>query len=151
MSRNFHPCKLVPQIHVSHFRSCIFDRPVFSCLAFSVAPIKGRMLFPLPSQQCYSTKIHQSNIRKYKYDKSKITYQYRSSFSQCTRDVIPNSSKDVVTIRFDSTAICSFIGCHKCRHLLGVIAATQVHLKTIIYTNRMPLVIRIDNRSNLYE
>jgi len=42
MSRNFHPCKLVPQIHVSHFQVLHFDRPVFSCLAFSVAPAAAR-------------------------------------------------------------------------------------------------------------
>ena len=69
-SRIFHPCKLVPHFHVSHFppvqsgaensclafstlafwcrrfmsrifHPCIFDRPVFSCLAFSVAPWKS--------------------------------------------------------------------------------------------------------------
>ena len=39
------------------FRSCIFDRPVFSCLAFSVAPRtpSGRMPFLPPKQQRQST------------------------------------------------------------------------------------------------
>ena len=43
MSRNFHPCKLVPQIHVSHFpplqHGAAFSCPASSCLAFSASPL----------------------------------------------------------------------------------------------------------------
>ena len=42
MSRNFYPCKLVPQIHVSHFpplqHGAAFSCPASSCLAFSASP-----------------------------------------------------------------------------------------------------------------
>jgi len=42
MSCNFHPCKLVPQIHVSHFpplqHGAAFSCPANSCLAFSASP-----------------------------------------------------------------------------------------------------------------
>jgi len=42
MSRNFHPRKLVPQIHVSHFpplqHGAAFSCPASSCLAFSASP-----------------------------------------------------------------------------------------------------------------
>ena len=43
MTSNFHPCKLVPQIHVSHFpplqHGAAFSCPAISCLAFSASPI----------------------------------------------------------------------------------------------------------------
>ena len=57
MSRNFHPCKLVPQIHVSHFpplqygassnltnptTGAAFSCPASSCLAFSASPHKSQ-------------------------------------------------------------------------------------------------------------
>jgi len=46
MSRNFYPCKLVPQIHVSHFpplqHGAAFSCPASSCLAFSASPSKQR-------------------------------------------------------------------------------------------------------------
>ena len=44
MSRNFHPCNLVPQMHVSHFpplqNGAAFSCPASSCLAFSASPVK---------------------------------------------------------------------------------------------------------------
>ena len=42
MSRIFHPCNLVPKIHVSHFpplhSGAAFSCPAISCLAFSASP-----------------------------------------------------------------------------------------------------------------
>ena len=46
MSRSFHPCKLVPQIHVWDFpplqHGAAFSCPASSCLAFSASPRKSQ-------------------------------------------------------------------------------------------------------------
>jgi len=43
MSRNFQPCKLVPQIHVSHFQSP--HLLLFSCASCIVLKLKGTVFF----------------------------------------------------------------------------------------------------------
>ena len=49
MSRIFHPCNLVPKIHVSHFpplhSGAAFSCPTISCLAFSASPFYISQLF----------------------------------------------------------------------------------------------------------
>jgi len=78
MSRNFHPCKLVPQIHVSHFpplqHGAAFSCPAISCLAFSASPV-------------YSKAISQSN-------------KNRQSSTLCGSDI-----PELVTINLNISAL----------------------------------------------
>jgi len=65
MSRIFHPCKLVPQIHVSHFpplwHGTAFSCPAISCLAFSASPcIRGTSHGPVCV--CLSVRLSQVGV-----------------------------------------------------------------------------------------
>jgi len=69
MSRNFHPCKLVPQIHVMHFpplqHGAAFSCPASSCLAFSASSIDDAFFMKIAGMlMCNAIARHISRLMR---------------------------------------------------------------------------------------